>query len=136
MAKRVPTRKYGRAAKIAAQLLFARAEIAPRVAWTRAVAEIFPESASSQNKGCPRDSFLSLCEFGAIKNVPGGAYTRSVKNKSYMRRALRALLAEPSLLHDESQLWQIATCNADTVANCQIEVLTTLWQEGLVLNPF
>lgn len=136
MAKQVSTRKYGQAAKVAAQLLLAREEIAPRAAWTRAVAKIFQDSLSSRNKGCPRSSFLALCEFGAIKNVPKGAYTSSVENKRYMDRALRALFADPSLLHNEKRLWQITTNNSGIVPNGQIEVLTTLWQEGLVLNPF
>ena len=66
--------------------------------------------------------------------MPEGAYTRSVENKDYMRRALSALRADSSLLHDEVKLWQIATCNEAIKPNGQIEVLTTLWEERLVLE--
>lgn len=129
-------RKCGQAAKVAAKLLFDGAETEPLGAWQRAVAEIFPDSSSSRDKPCPRSSFLALCELGAIKNVRERVYTRSVDNKRYMDLALRALIKEPRLLGDEDQLWQIATSPKVIKPNNQIEVLTTLWQEGFVLNPF
>jgi hypothetical protein len=127
--------KYGRAAETAARFLVTRQESEPRAAWQRAVSEVFPDSATARDKGCPRDSFLSLCESGAIKQVPSGVYTRSVKNKTYMHRALSALRADPNLLLHDKQLWLIATGGADTAPNYQIDVLTTLWRAGLIKNP-
>ena len=124
--------KYGKAAEIAVDLVAKGNSLAPRDAWKKAVARVFPQSPSSQAKGCPRDSFLALCELGIVKNVAPGTYTRSVKNKTYIARALAALRSTPALLDDEKRLWHIATDGANTVANCQMEVLTALWRQRLI----
>lgn len=119
--------KYGRAAESAAELL-SRKAVQPRDAWNTAVARIFPDSPSSRAKGCPRDSFLGLCSIGAIAGVQAGNYTRSVKNMSYVSRALRALRSNPALIENEDRLWEIATNGVKKVPNHQIEVLTALWR--------
>ena len=124
--------KYGKAAEIAARLLANQHEVEPRSAWTRAVSQVFPDSPSSRDKGCPKDSFLALCTAGVVNGVPTGHYTRSVKNSSYMQRALAAIRLNPALLQDPARLWQLATDDAGIKANCQIEVLTTLWNAGLI----
>lgn len=124
--------KYGKAAEIAARLLANQHEVDPRYAWKRAVAQVFPDSPSSRDKGCPRDSFLALCAAGAVKAVPTGSYTRSVKNRGYMERALAAVRTNSGLLQDQEQLWQLATADSGIRPNCQIEVLATLWDAGLI----
>jgi len=128
--------KYGEAAEIAARRLISRQEIDPGCAWTFAVETVFPESASARAKSCPRVSFLSLCEFGAIEHVKPGTYTRSVKNKGYVQRALEALREEPLLILDERQLWQKATGGSGTTDNSQMDVLACLWRAGLVREVF
>ena len=42
--------------------------------------EVFMDSKSSQEKGCPKSAFLGLCEEGFIKEISKGKYTSSVKN--------------------------------------------------------
>ncbi len=126
--------KYGMAAEIAARLL-ANAKpsaLSPKAAWDTAVARVFPESSSSQKKGCPQDSFLALCGMGVVKNVAPGSYTRSIKNKAYVERALDALRKRPALAADEKILWQIATSRADKSPNHQMDVVTTLFRQGFV----
>lgn len=122
--------KYGQTAIVAARYLAAGKYSSPRDAWQQAASEIFPESASAQAKGCPRDAFLSLCELGLIKRVPNGAYTKSVKNKGYIENALSAVDANPRLLQDNKELWRYATNGSGTVHNHQMEVLTALWNAG------
>jgi hypothetical protein len=124
--------KYGDAAEIAAALLAQQKTLEPRAAWTQAVEQVFPASASSRAKGCPRDSFLGLCELGAVKGVAPGPYTRSVKNKTYVTRALGALRRDPGLAEDLNHLWRVATAGADTRANRQMDVVATLWRKGLL----
>ena len=124
--------KYGKAAELAVEVLAKSKSIAPRTAWNSAVARVFPDSRSSQIKGCPRDSFLGLCGMGVIQGVPPGQYTRSVKNKSYVSRALAALRSNPALSENEDRLWSIATNGAKTVPNHQIEVLVALWRKGRI----
>ncbi len=121
--------KYGQAAEIATQLLAKRSAMHPRAAWDSAVARVFPESRSSQTKGCPRSSFLALCE--VANNVAPGTYTRSEKNKSYVVHALDVLRRTPALSEDEQALWKIVTGGA-VKANHQMEVVTTLFRKGFI----
>ena len=124
--------KYGQAAEIAVRLLISHTETDPRRAWNLAVGKVFPESASGRAKACPRNSFLALCECGAVNHVQAGTYTRSTKNKQYVQRALEALRCEPSLLQDEERLWRIASKSREITANSQVAVLIALWQAGLI----
>lgn len=122
--------KYGQVAELAAQLLAEPNAISPRNAWQSAVARVFPESKSSQAKGCPRDSFLALCEIGVVKNVPPGNYTRSTKNKSYVVRALEALRGDGTLSGDD--LWGIVMDGARKKPNGQMDVVIMLFRKGLI----
>ncbi|HEX2188544.1 MAG TPA: hypothetical protein VHG51_06570 [Longimicrobiaceae bacterium] len=124
--------KYGEAAEIAVSLLRDGNAVAPRDAWRQAVATVFPGRSESQKKGCPRDSFLALCELGVVESVAAGTYTRSVKNKSYVTRALAALRSDPALADDPRRLWHFATGGADTKPNSQMEVLTALWRRRII----
>lgn len=49
------------------------------------------ESKSSQKKGCPKNTFLGLCEEGLVKGISKGKYTKSVKNKEYALKAIELL---------------------------------------------
>lgn len=122
--------KYGNVAEIAVRLAVGQNEIAPRTAWHRAARKIFPESVASQEKACPRDAFLGLCSAGAVEGVPAGFYTRSIKNKQYVLRALHALRTEPELLSDRQRLWSIATGGQKKRHNGQMDVLRALWAAG------
>lgn len=126
--------KYGKAAEIATDLLRKATARTPRDAWNEAVALVFPDSKSSQKKGCPRDTFLALCEMGLLENVPASSYTKLVKNKSYAMRAIALLRENPRLLDAEKCLWQIVTDGADKVPNYQMDVVTTLWRQRLIRN--
>ncbi|MBF0098864.1 MAG: hypothetical protein HQM04_14215 [Magnetococcales bacterium] len=127
--------KYGLAAVRAAERLSQPGtEESPREAWNSAVRDEFPHSESSQKKGCPRDAFLSLCEMGLLKNVPKGDYTRSVENKNYTIDAIKLLKKYPQLLkpENEKELWRMVTDGSSKTPNHQMEVITTLWREGLL----
>jgi hypothetical protein len=80
--------KYGEVAVDAVEFLARSPDLSPWHGWTRAAAAAFPHSRSSQEKGCPRVAVLALCESGAVQNVSPGSYTRSVKNKEYVVRAV------------------------------------------------
>ena len=54
--------KYGHAAILATNIVRKDQSISPRIAWDTAVGMIFQDSTSSQQKGCPRNAFLGLCE--------------------------------------------------------------------------
>ncbi len=126
--------KYGKAAVIAARAVAKQPTMHPRDAWNSAVAQIFPDSESSRTKGCPRDSFLALCGMGAVIGVQKGSYTRSVKNRSYVERALTALRANPALQKDEARLWKIASQSATKIPNHQMDVVNALLASGLIAD--
>lgn len=123
--------KYGSAAEIAARISVS-SHVNPRAAWDRAVAEIFPDSPTSREKGCPRNAFLALCEMGIVKGIAPGEYTRSVRNKEYAKRAISELRSNPSLVDDDHELWQRVTRGNDIVPNHQMDVVTTLWLRGFL----
>jgi hypothetical protein len=124
--------KYGEVATIAVSLMAQDGALAPRDAWREGATRVFPDKPAARDKGCPKDSFLALCEIGILEHTERGTYTRSVKNKGYVTRALAALRSEPQLADDPKRLWSIATDGAGVRPNEQMDVLIALWRHGLV----
>ena len=124
--------KYGEVATRAVGLLLWEPDTSPVEAWASAAARVFPDSPSSREKGCPKSAFLGLCEEGIVAGVSPGSYTRSVLNKEYAVRGLGALRSLPELATDPRQLWLTATNGKHVQPNSQMEVLTALWDAGLV----
>ncbi len=122
--------KYGKTAEMAANLLHTNKVSDPVKAWKIAVAEVFPNSKSSQEKGCPRSTFLGLCEDGYVIGAQPGNYTRSEKNKAYALKAVSLLKNDPEL--DAKALWQLVIDNTDKQPNSQMDVVTTLWKNKLI----
>lgn len=65
---------YSKAALEAVRLFTKDIAKNPRDAWEKSTTEIFGKGTSSQKKGCPRGSFLGLCQEGLVKNIPSGQY--------------------------------------------------------------
>ncbi|MCY0149500.1 hypothetical protein OEG84_17750 [Hoeflea sp. G2-23] len=122
--------KYGEAATAAAILLSQNQAMPPRLAWESAVRDIFPNSKSSRMKGCPRDAFLALCGNGDIRNVASGSYTRSIKNKGYVERALAAIRSDPNLALNQKALWLVVMNGTKKMENSQMDVLSALYLNG------
>jgi len=123
---------YGNAALRAVELLKRRTCESPKDAWRLAASEVFAHSPSAQAKVCPRGTFLGLCSSGAVEGVPAGNYTRSEKNKLYGLRALEILRRSPALANDENTLWAKVIDGETKVPNYQMEVVTSLWKNGLL----
>jgi hypothetical protein len=101
-------------------------------AWVAAACETFT-TIPAQTKGCPKSTFLGLCEAGLVAGVPAGRYNarEDSKNKHYGVRAVALLRQEPSLADDPHALWtQIG--NAHLKSNSQMDVVTALWKLGLI----
>jgi hypothetical protein len=105
----------------------------PKEAWSRAAGEIFGAGTSSARKGCPQNAFLGLCEEGLVKGIPGGQYTRSLKNKQYALDAIAVLRRNPELATDPDALWNSVMGNERKTHNCQMDVVVALWERGLVV---
>jgi len=130
--KRTLLSKYSDLAIRAVGLMLWEPGTPPRTAWRRAGEQVFPDSPSAREKGCPMSTFLGLCEEGLVPGAPAGSYTQSVLNKEYALRALQALRSNPKLFDDDAKLWAIANGGTEISSNHQLEVLRSLWAEGLV----
>jgi hypothetical protein len=124
--------KYGDAAINATKLLLTGHENSPPEAWFSVVRTIFPKSISSQQKGCPKNAYLGLCEEGLIKGVPPGKYTRSSKNKCYAIDAVKLLKQEPTLADDQELLWSKVVRGERKKPNNQMDIVIALWKNDLI----
>ena len=124
--------KYGKVAEVAINEMRSNPVITPEDAWKKAASSVFPESESSQNKGCPRGAFLGLCESGLIKGIPSGEHTRSESNKLYALKAVSILKENPELVSDEKALWSVVMDGEDKTYNYQMDVVISLWRFGLI----
>lgn len=74
-------RLYKKAAVHAVKIIQTTPSTEPLEAWMEAISKYTP-SVESRKKGCPKSTFLSLCETGYIQGVPAGHYTNYTKNKA------------------------------------------------------
>lgn len=124
--------KYGEVAIIAVNLIIGEKATDPIEAWQIAVKKIFPDSESSRKKGCPRSTFLGLCESGYIPGVTEGKYTTSVKNKNYAIKALNLLTTNPDLSHDRNRLWDLVIDGVAKQHNSQMDIVLSLWENEMI----
>ena len=123
-------------AAIKAARMVKETKISPIEAWKKAVLKLFPHSKSSQQKRCPKNTFLGLCEEGVIKGVSTGKYTRSDLNKKYGFTAIKILTRKKSKEFTPVNLWKevLKELDADYQKkhNGQMNVVLALWHEGLI----
>ena len=109
--------KYGQVAIKAARYIEKGYE--PRQAWEVASCETFEKGSASQSKGCPKAAFLGL-------------YGGSGKNAEYSRAALGYLKSNPKIEITPNELWTIIMMGNQKVHNQQMDVVLSLFKEGLV----
>lgn len=124
--------KYGKAALQAVKLMELGKACNPMEAWEMVTNEIFEKGTPSQVKGCPKNTFLALCESGKVKGVESGRYTRSLKNKEYALKALNLLQSDPSLAQDPKALWNAVQGDNPKAYNSQMDIVITLWDNDLI----
>lgn len=124
--------KYGEAAVKATQLMHQHKASSPPDAWRMVMKAIFPSQQASQSKGCPRGTYLGLCEAGIVKGVRPGNYSRARLNKQYALEAVRILSANPALKSEPAELWALVMNGQEKVENSQMDVVIGLWEQGLV----
>lgn len=125
--------KYGQAAIKATNLMETKRINKPEIAWKIATIEIFGDGTSAQTKGCPRNTFLALCETGKVKGIKSGVFTSSKKNKGYAIKALQLLINDPSLSNDWKILWEKVQNGIEKTHNSQMDVVIALWIEDLIV---
>lgn len=120
---------------ITAAMLVSKEKITPAEAWAKAVLKEFPNSISSQIKGCPKSTFLGLCEDGYIKKVSLGKYTRSDLNKLYGITAIEILSDNRAKQFSNTDLWKAVLQRLSISKkqhNSQMNVVLALWNGGLL----
>jgi hypothetical protein len=125
--------KYGQAAINAVDLIGSKRANSPQTAWEMATIEIFGFGTSSQSKGCPRSTFLALCETGKVKGIVSGVYTAAKQNKEYAIKALELLADNPSLSNSKI-LWTRIQGGIKKSHNFQMDVVAALWTGGFIEN--
>lgn len=101
--------------------------------WSRSAKEVFPNSKSSQEKGCPKATFLGLCEEGLVKGIPKGNYTKSVKNKEYALKAVEILKQNSQTTFSPKGLWEKLELGDKRSNSQMVVVLATLAQYLILL---
>lgn len=125
--------KYGEAAVRAVKYLNDYKQETPNKAWNQVTIEIFGEGTASQKKGCPRNTFLGLCEKGLLQGVSSGSYTKSVKNKEYGLKAVSILAKRKDKQPIQQRvLWKEVIGDQDIKYNSQMDVVLSLWNEGMI----
>jgi hypothetical protein len=124
-------RRYGNAAIEAVKLILST-NINPKQAWDIATGKEFGKGTASQKKGCPKGTFLGLCEQGMIKGVPIGNYTDSLENKRYAVRTVKILKEKPEKLENEDKLWVEVTGGKPIKQNHQLDVVISLWNKNYI----
>jgi hypothetical protein len=110
--------------------------ITPRGAWDLATIEYFGAGTSSQYKGCPRSTFIGLCENGliaGIEQVNNISNTKTSKNKEYAIRAVDLLKKDSMLAEDKKKLWNLVLYGEDMKHNSQMDVVLSLWNNNLII---
>ena len=122
--------KYGLTAIKALEIY--KAEKSLRESWFSATVELF-DSESSQNKGCPRSTFLGLCEEGLIKGISKGEYeSNSTKNKTHAINAVTYLKENNVESISTKELWSKLNVGNKS-HNSQMDVVLALWYNDLIL---
>ena len=124
--------KYGRAAVETVKLLNNDTIDEPEKAWNIVTSQVFGDGSSGQKKGCPKGTFLGLCEEGLIKGVHSGKYTKSVKNKSYALKAVDIIRKTPSISNNPVDIWILIMNGEIKSHNHQMDVVTSLWNEKMI----
>ncbi|MDR0639593.1 MAG: hypothetical protein LBG27_11960 [Spirochaetaceae bacterium] len=122
--------QYGNAAVEAVRLYTSGEMKCLPKAWYGVITQ-FTDSPSSQEKPCPIETFLGLCEAGLVKGVRKGTI-RFTKNKDYGIRGVEALKKDSSLAKSSAaKLWGSIDNNGET-HNGQMDVVRALWRAGLI----
>ncbi|MBI4833799.1 MAG: hypothetical protein HY811_03115 [Planctomycetes bacterium] len=124
--------KFGECAIKAVDLILSKSIRNPEEAWKVAATDIFKNEVTTQDKVCPKNAFLGLCEEGKIKGVTCGNYTASENNKSYAIKAVQLLQLDTTLSRSQKELWARITNNS-VKQNQQMDVVIALWDKKLIV---
>lgn len=126
--------RYGEAAVWATRIAVEEKK-SPNAAWLDACLRLHPKSIYSAIKGCPRTTYLTLCEEGCVRGIPAGKYVDGRENTAHALALLYVLRQDEDLVDASTQrLWKLAG-GEDKTENGQVEVVVALWRAGLIVDP-
>lgn len=126
---------YAEVAVRAVSKLHSGKPISAREAWDNSAAEVFPQSASVRSKGCPRTTFLTLCDSGAVKGLLAAGVVRNSENARHALDCLALLAQHPNYVAmNPRKLWELVTRASGKQYNQQMHVILGLAQAGLLRN--
>ena len=125
--------KYGKAA-LSATKHYSENPLDIVKSWKYAVMEQFPTQEASRKKGCPKTAFLGLCEAGYVKGVPKGKYNKvsNSHNKCYAVKAVKLLQLQDLESIKSKRLWELVMAGVVKSHNAQMDVVLSLWTNGLI----
>lgn len=123
---------YGKAAVLAANELKKNPEANPREVWKKSVSK-FSKSESSINKGCPRTTFLTLCDLGLIDNNLKGDTIRRSKNVGHTINMVNYIKSKNGLVSSKEEIWDaIQEPESKLNSNEQHSVVFALLESNLL----
>lgn len=111
-------------------------QISPVKTWKFFAENEYEYSPTSQEKPCPKNTFLGLCQEGKLKGIPAEDYTASKNNRHYGLTAITILKNSSGKIYTASELWKevmMHETDHNKRANSQMEVVLGLWEEGLII---
>ena len=121
----------GRAAITAARMLEQGTPSNPEAAWARAIRRE-TKSSESWRKPCPQGAFLGLCKAGLIPGCEARPSLFRSSSGDYAVRMVEAIRLDPQVLTDRKRLWRSAVGSAKKEENSQIDIVVSLWREGII----
>ena len=102
----------------------------PRGVWDKKAILQFGTKLSMVKKGCPKSTFLSLCEYGFIYGVAKGNYSDAKENKKITLDAMNIIKKFPHMGNNPKQLWDMVS--GGKTQNSQMDVICTLFSYRLL----
>jgi hypothetical protein len=88
-----------------------------------------------KKKGCPKNTFLGLCEEGIVKGIKRGVYLKNSEsnlNKLYALTGVRLLSINPNLTRRELWIMVEEKLNINKNHNSQMDVVIALWEKKMI----
>jgi hypothetical protein len=120
--------QYSRVAKLAYEKVIYE-KMTFRDAWNAAANELLSSKTSVQ-KGCPKASFIGLCESGKLKRIPKTESKESI-NYQYVKFAIEKWKTEPTI--SKTEMWNLINLEfqKENSHQGQLDVLIGIWDKLL-----
>ena len=108
----------------------------PDKVWKEQADSIFGVGSMGAVKGCPKCTFLGLCEEGLVKGIESGRYLLKGdnKNKEYGIVAVNLINRKPEYANNPTSLWNAVQNGVYKSHNAQMNIVCELYKAGYLLS--